>query len=237
MINSDNVPIFSREDEVKIFSVLMNKVSTDRQKLINDLGEIWIETIKWTLPRETDTSPECSLAIGTINKDAKANIISTIQAMQYMDMLEPKLRIFGERLFKFIIKPILDDPNISVSNPQAEAAQLLVKAKRKGTKDKSLKLTDTFSKVISVFDFLNKHLFSIKVDKVKSSPGKNKKSKDKFSLMQSLGDLIGEEFTEAVIATCLAKAIPTNKKELDEYHKVHYYIWGLSINNCRHFPL
>ena len=198
----------------------MNKISTDRQKLMNDIGEMWIDTIKWTLPRDTDTSPECSLSIGTINKDAKANIISTIQAMEYMDMLEPKLKIFGERLFKFMVKPILDDPNILVSNPQGEAAQLLVKAKKKGAKDKTLKLTDTFSKVISVFDFLNKHLFSIKVEKVQSSPSKSKKSKDKVSLMQCLGKLIGEEFTECVISTCLAKAIPTNKKELDEYHKV-----------------
>ena len=138
--------------------------------------------------------------------------MSTVQAMHHLDILEPKLKIFGDRFLQYVIRPIVENPKVSVKDSVGETAQLQLKPAKK-PRESASELTTIFGSIYVAIEFLNKHLFSVKLEQVLKSDAKT-------TLMQHLSELMWEDFVDFMITTCMANSIPTSKKELDEYTKV-----------------
>ena len=154
----------------------------------------------------------CTVSLSTNNKDMKAKALSTVQAMHHLGILEPKLKIFGERLLRFVIRPIVESPNVTVKDSLGETAELQITLTKK-QREASSELTTIFGSIFVAVEFLKKHLFSVQLNQIQNTEAK-------LTLMQLLSKLISEDFVDYVISTCLANSIPTSKRELDEYSKV-----------------
>ena len=188
--------------------MLRKKLITDKQKLIYDLGEMWSTNVKWTLPKDGERQDNCTLSLSTNDKDIRTKIGSTIKAMHQLDILQPKLKIFGDRFLRFVVRPVVETPGVSVNASVGKTAELQIK-QGKGETDNDL--TAIFGSIYVAVDFLHKHLFSLKLDQM--------------TLMQHLSELIWEDFADFVISTCLANSVPTSKKELDEYTQARIFFW------------
>lgn len=68
----------------------------------------------------------------------------------------------------------------------------------------------SFNGMLQVFHFLHDNLMNVKVTD----------AKDSVTLMAKLRQLIFQEFCDAIIKECLAKSIPTQAKNLEQFQKV-----------------
>ena len=200
-------PVHQRENEIKILTSLQTEYRVQKEKLIFDLGENWNSNVCWSLPKDDKAFPDrVELKIDTAGE--KDNILQNMtQAMFNVNILDQKLKLFGQRFLKYIVKPISRERNIEVSFSAKQGGGELLSV----CNNRSLQIptpTEVYQKLRLVFDILNKYLLSVKIEESEEK---------KITLMQKLGKLISKELLDILVKECLSHAIPISKAELEKY--------------------
>lgn len=214
-------PINERESEIKILSVLKASTCVQKERLMRDIRESWSKYVKWEIPQEQNVrksgkAGSVSLIISS-SKHARNVLENGTQAMHNMGILEPQLKVFGNRLMGHLIKPVvLKKAKVDTSTKGDTVILQIVQKKKKDGKQEGLQ--DVFAKLTGMLEFINQYLLSIEIQQ-KSEDGSDKK----IMLMQKVAYLISQEALDFFIEECLAPSIPSNSQELDKYSQVIAY--------------
>ena len=204
-------PISENENQLKILLVLKEEYVKQREKFVQDLATIWSQKVRWTLPEESsdDNKVKCQLSISS---EISTNEMSSILgAMQTMHVLDTYIALFGSRLMKYVIKPLVIDKSFDV-NPEELPGIIQVQLVTENSSElnESRAPMELILQIWSLLDILNKHLLGIEIQD----------GNDKKPLMYYMGRLFSHEFITLIINECLAKAIPSSTSELKSYKTI-----------------
>ena len=180
-----------------------------REQLVQDLHTTWADTVRWTLPspahkqaRKYTTELSVVCGDGDVLKD-------TLQAMHNLGVLRGKLANFAQLLLDHVVQPILTEGGLKVETPAAAGVVNLHLVHRK--EDKPPVIKASFTSLTMAFKAVHKALLEVSLVDPDDMT---------VTLMEMVGDLIGEQFVNMVIEKCLASAIPSSAKELEGFIKV-----------------
>ncbi|ESP01626.1 hypothetical protein LOTGIDRAFT_225294 [Lottia gigantea] len=202
-------PLLNGEFEIKILNALNTENKIQKQKLIFDLNDVWKEHVVWISPEPKSTSGnliELKLITG---KDSLQVLENMISAMEKLNILDSKIKAFGELFVKHIVKNLLLQDAVDLKEMST-------------SKEKSLKLTlkskvehmplnvNLFRKFNLVMDFLADSFFKLTV----------KWKEKEISLLELLGYGIADTVVDLIIKDCLSHAIPSQTEKLADFFKV-----------------
>lgn len=213
--------VFGHENEIKILSAIQTESHIQMQKLISDLSEKWKEMIQWTVPGEknksadSDGTRKTELRVNT--KGGKVDLLDKVViGMKKMNILDEKMKKFGDNLLKYVIEPVMCNKHCEVTESETSSSKILtVVVKNEGKSDYEYPLPqEMFEKLDKVLQFLNPNLLYVVIGE---SANENSHPR---TLMTVLGDLVATQTLELAVKQCLIKAIPSSNKELEEFGSV-----------------
>ncbi|KAA0720093.1 Centromere/kinetochore protein zw10 -like protein [Triplophysa tibetana] len=205
-----------KDTELPLPQALSSEITIQRENLIYHLGEEWKKLAVWKLPSTKELTSMKSflttalhLNTGACKADDSVQdplLVSILQALSVQGELHKKIKLFGQVLFKYMLKPLILYPSLVVEvNCQPEQG-IVLSLQCEETKAEHPKPSQVYTKVLTVLTTLHKQLFDVPVGEKKVS--------------EILGDLIWEEMSDCIISDCLVHSIPTNSSHLAEYSTV-----------------
>ncbi|RXN27042.1 centromere kinetochore zw10-like protein [Labeo rohita] len=206
-----------KDTELPLIRALSSEITIQRENLIYHLGEEWKELAVWKLPSTKTELTSVKSFLKTalhLNRGGSkgdesvphALLPSILQALSIQGELHKKIKLFGQVLFKYMLKPLIIYPSlvVEVSSQPEQGAVLSLQCTE--TKEEHPDPSQVYTKVLTVLKTLHEHLFDVCIDEKKVS--------------EILGDLIWEEMSECIIRECLVHSIPANSSQLSEYSEV-----------------
>uniref|UniRef100_A0A8C1XRC2 Zw10 kinetochore protein n=1 Tax=Cyprinus carpio TaxID=7962 RepID=A0A8C1XRC2_CYPCA len=207
-----------KDTELPLVHALSSEITIQRENLIYHLGEEWQKLAVWKLPStKTELTSEKSFLKTALHLNRggskgdesvpHALLPSILQALSIQGELHKKIKLFGQVLFKYMLKPLILYPSlvVEVSSQPEQGAVLSLQCTE--TKAEHPDPSQVYTKVLTV----ENPQFSLPI----SVPKQNTKT-----LSEILGDLIWEEMSECIIRECLVHSIPANSSQLAEYSEV-----------------
>ncbi|KAI7795860.1 centromere/kinetochore protein zw10 homolog [Triplophysa rosa] len=205
-----------KDTELPLSQALSSEITIQRENLIYHLGEEWKKLAVWKLPSTKELTSMKSflttalhLNTGACKADGSVPdplLSSILQALSVQGELHKKIKLFGQVLFKYMLKPLILYPSLVVEvNSQPEQG-IVLSLHCEETKAEHPNPSQVYTKVLTVLTTLHKQLFDVPVGEKKVS--------------EILGDLIWEEMSDCLICDCLVHSIPTNSSQLAEYSAV-----------------
>ncbi|XP_064326780.1 centromere/kinetochore protein zw10 homolog [Phalacrocorax carbo] len=209
--------------ELKILKALGVELTVQTQNMLYHLGEEWQKLATWKLPPSKESSSlesvmHSELHLRTVppkGEDiAGPPLASVLQAFAVLGELHTKLKIFGQLLLKYILKPLISYPSLQpLTEEQSDVFVLRFKSEEPSLDHSSP--MEVFDKIKLIFEVLHKYLLNVPLDQ----PVEDKKE-HRVTLAQLLGDMIWEELSDCLIQNCLVNSIPTNSSKLEQYIEV-----------------
>ncbi|XP_051960310.1 centromere/kinetochore protein zw10 homolog [Xyrauchen texanus] len=205
-----------KDTELPLLRALSSEITIQKENLIYHLGEEWQKLTVWKLPSTKElTSMKHFLTTAVhLNKGgSKADesvphplLPSILQALSVQGELHKKIKLFGQVLLKYMLKPLILYPSlvVEVSSQPEQGTVLSLQCEESNSEHPDP--NQVYAKVLTVLKTLHKHLFDVSVGEKKVS--------------EILGDLIWEEMSECIIRECLVHSIPVNSIQLAEYSAV-----------------
>ncbi|XP_010184204.1 PREDICTED: centromere/kinetochore protein zw10 homolog [Mesitornis unicolor] len=208
--------------ELKILKALSTELTVQTQNMLYHLGEEWQKFAVWKLPPSKESSSlesalHSELHLGTVpskeEEVAGPPVASVLQAFAVLGELHAKLKIFGQLLLKYILKPLISYPSLQpVTKEQSDV--LILRFKSEEPKLDHASPMEVFDKIKLVFEVLHKYLLNVPLEEPEDE-------KDcRVTLAELLGDMIWEELSDCLIQNCLVNSIPTNSSKLEQYIEV-----------------
>lgn len=205
-----------KDTELPLLQALSSEMTIQRENLIYHLGEEWKKLAVWKLPSTKELTSMKSFLSTALHLNTGASkaddsvpdllLSSILQALSVQGELHKKIKLFGQVLFKYMLKPLILYPSLVVEvNSQPEQGTVL-SLQCEETKAEHPNPSQVYLKVLTVLTTLHKQLFDLSVGEKKVS--------------EILGDLIWEEMSDCIIRECLVHSIPTNSSQLAEYSAV-----------------
>ncbi|XP_056586727.1 centromere/kinetochore protein zw10 homolog [Triplophysa dalaica] len=205
-----------KDTELPLPQALSSEITIQRENLIYHLGEEWKKLAVWKLPSTKELTSMKSFLTTALHLNTGAckaddsvpdSLLSSIlQALSVQGELHKKIKLFGQVLFKYMLKPLILYPSLVVEvNSQPEQG-IVLSLQCEETKAEHPNPSQVYTKVLTVLTTLHKQLFDVPVGEKKVS--------------EILGDLIWEEMSDCIIRDCLVHSIPTNSNHLAEYSAV-----------------
>uniref|UniRef100_A0A672V7I0 Centromere/kinetochore protein zw10 homolog n=1 Tax=Strigops habroptila TaxID=2489341 RepID=A0A672V7I0_STRHB len=204
--------------ELKILKALGTELTVQTQNMLYHLGEEWQKLAVWKLPPSKESSSlesvvHSELHLHTVpskeEEIAGPPVASVLQAFAVLGELHTKLKIFGQLLLKYILKPLISYPSLQPCTEEQSDVFILRFKSKESSLDHSSPV-EVFDKIRLVFEVLHKYLLSSRLSSHKFS----------FTLAELLGDMIWEELSDCLIQNCLVNSIPTNSSKLEQYIEV-----------------
>ncbi|NXT22138.1 ZW10 protein, partial [Syrrhaptes paradoxus] len=208
--------------ELKILKALGTELTVQTQNMLYHLGEEWQKLVVWKLPPSKESSSlesvmHSELHLHTVpSKEEIAGppVASVLQAFAVLGELHTKLKIFGQLLLKYILKPLIFYPSLQpLTEEQSDVFILRFKSEEPNLDHSSP--MEVFDKIKLVFTVLHKYLLNVPLEQ----PAEDKKDCS-VTLAELLGDTIWEELSDCLIQNCLVNSIPTNSSKLEQYIEV-----------------
>uniref|UniRef100_A0A673KGA7 Centromere/kinetochore protein zw10 homolog n=1 Tax=Sinocyclocheilus rhinocerous TaxID=307959 RepID=A0A673KGA7_9TELE len=206
-----------KDTELPIVHALSSEITIQRENLIYHLGEEWQKLAVWKLPSTKSNYSFLKTALHLNRGGSKGDesvphalLPSILQALSIQGELHKKIKLFGQVLFKYMLKPLIIYPSlvVEVSSQPEQGAVLSLQCTE--TKAEHPDPSQVYTKVLTVLKTLHEHLFGTFFG--------DQKNEKKVS--EILGDLIWEEMSECIIRECLVHSIPANSSQLAEYSEV-----------------
>eukprot|EP00066_Takifugu_rubripes_P006233 XP_003970868.1 PREDICTED: centromere/kinetochore protein zw10 homolog [Takifugu rubripes] len=203
--------------QVPLLGALSSELTVQRENLIHHLGDEWKRLVIWRLPPSNDPAGPKSFLKVELNlsracsKDIEptpsALLCCVLQALAIQGELQNKIKLFSQVLVKFMLKPVVMYPFISVTvaEQQEEGIILALQGLEKSHDERSTP-SQVYSKLLMVLKTLHKHLLDVSIGDKK--------------LSAILGELIWEEMSRCIIHECLVHSIPNNSSQLENYSTV-----------------
>uniref|UniRef100_A0A8B9I7J3 Centromere/kinetochore protein zw10 homolog n=1 Tax=Anser brachyrhynchus TaxID=132585 RepID=A0A8B9I7J3_9AVES len=196
--------------ELKILKALGTELTVQTQNMLYHLGEEWQKLAVWKLPPSKESSSLESVMHSELHlctlpskeeEIAGPPVASVLQAFAVLGELRTKLKIFGQLLLKYILKPLISYPSLQPFTEELSDVVIL----RFRCEDPNL----DHSSPVEVFDKIKFILESLPLELL-----------GKVTLAELLGDMIWEELSDCLIQNCLVNSIPTNSSKLEQYIEV-----------------
>uniref|UniRef100_A0A8C3JZ58 Centromere/kinetochore protein zw10 homolog n=1 Tax=Calidris pygmaea TaxID=425635 RepID=A0A8C3JZ58_9CHAR len=208
--------------ELKILKALGTELTVQTQNMLYHLGEEWQKLAVWKLPSSKESSSlesamHSELHLHTVPSEKKISgppVASVLQAFAVLGELHTKLKIFGQLLLKYILKPLISYPSLQPFTEEQSNVLILRFKTGEPNLDHSSPM-EVFYKIQLVFEALHKYLLNVPLEQ----PAEDKKER-KVTLAELLGDMIWEELSDCLIQNCLVNSIPTNSSKLEQYIEV-----------------
>ena len=203
-------PVHAKENEIKIMSALRTECMVQQQSLIAQLSDLWKDHIVWAVSDVSPTDLKWSELKLLTSGDNKTILQEAVAAMNILGVLDAKVKVFGDKVLKYLITPALQkDCELKVkSSDQAKILQLALK----GSEHNSADYVTAFTNISSVLEFLSSNFLCMSVDSA------DKKSS--VTLIEMMSGEISATVVDMVVKDCLSMAIPSNSKDLEKFDKV-----------------
>uniref|UniRef100_A0A8C1SAX6 Centromere/kinetochore protein zw10 homolog n=1 Tax=Cyprinus carpio TaxID=7962 RepID=A0A8C1SAX6_CYPCA len=206
-----------KDSELPLVRALSSEITIQRENLIYHLGEEWQKLAVWKLPSTKTELTSVKSFLKTalhLNRGGSkgdesvphALLPSILQALSIQGELHKKIKLFGQVLFKYMLKPLIIYPSLVVEVSSQAEQETVLSLQCTETKADHPDPSQVYTKVLTVLKTLHEHVFDVSIDEKKVS--------------EILGDLIWEEMSECIIRECLVHSIPTNSSQLAEYSEV-----------------
>uniref|UniRef100_A0A8C6S6L6 Centromere/kinetochore protein zw10 homolog n=1 Tax=Neogobius melanostomus TaxID=47308 RepID=A0A8C6S6L6_9GOBI len=189
-----------KDAQLPLLAVLNSELNIQRENLLYHLGLEWNRLVVWTLP----TPPKVKGISQTRSDVDKSRLHAVLQALALHGELQFRLKLFSQALLKYILRPLVVYPCLSVYVTRQEGDGLVLALQRDEHQS-----SDTpspalvYGRLQPVLKTLHSHLLHVSVGNQK--------------LSSVLGDLIWEELSNCIIHDCLQHSIPSNSSQLDQY--------------------
>uniref|UniRef100_A0A8C1SAY5 Centromere/kinetochore protein zw10 homolog n=1 Tax=Cyprinus carpio TaxID=7962 RepID=A0A8C1SAY5_CYPCA len=202
-----------KDSELPLVRALSSEITIQRENLIYHLGEEWQKLAVWKLPSTKTELTSVKSFLKTalhLNRGGSkgdesvphALLPSILQALSIQGELHKKIKLFGQVLFKYMLKPLIIYPSLVVEVSSQAEQETVLSLQCTETKADHPDPSQVYTKVLTVLKTLHEHVF------------------DEKKVSEILGDLIWEEMSECIIRECLVHSIPTNSSQLAEYSEV-----------------
>uniref|UniRef100_A0A8C1JY14 Centromere/kinetochore protein zw10 homolog n=1 Tax=Cyprinus carpio TaxID=7962 RepID=A0A8C1JY14_CYPCA len=202
-----------KDSELPLVRSLSSEITIQRENLIYHLGEEWQKLAVWKLPSTKTELTSVKSFLKTalhLNRGGSkgdesvphALLPSILQALSIQGELHKKIKLFGQVLFKYMLKPLIIYPSLVVEVSSQAEQETVLSLQCTETKADHPDPSQVYTKVLTVLKTLHEHVF------------------DEKKVSEILGDLIWEEMSECIIRECLVHSIPTNSSQLAEYSEV-----------------
>ncbi|XP_037007220.2 centromere/kinetochore protein zw10 homolog [Artibeus jamaicensis] len=210
--------------DLKILKSLSMELTIQKQNILYHLGEEWQKLIVWKFPPSKDTSnlesclqTELHLCTGQSHSEEKTPVpptSSVLLAFSILGELHTKLKLFGQMLLKYILRPLASCPSL-YAVVESQPNIIIIRFESMMTDMEHPSPSEVFAKVKLVLEVLQKHLLDSPLD----TDLENEKT-SKIILAEMLGDVIWEDLSECLIKNCLVYSIPTNSSKLQQYEEI-----------------
>ncbi|NXL51082.1 ZW10 protein, partial [Podilymbus podiceps] len=209
--------------ELKILKALGTELTVQTQNMLYHLGEEWQKLAVWKLPPSKESSSLKSVTGSELHlrtvpskeeEIAGPPVASVLQAFAVLGELHNKLKIFGQLLLKYILKPLILYPSLRPFTEEQSDAVILRFKSEEPNLDHSSPI-EVFDKIKLIFEVLHKYLLNVPLEQ----PPEDEKECGVI-LAELLGDVIWEELSDCLIQNCLVNSIPTNSSKLEQYIEV-----------------
>ncbi|XP_057676979.1 centromere/kinetochore protein zw10 homolog [Corythoichthys intestinalis] len=205
-----------KDTELPLLSALRSELTMQRENLVYHLGDEWKRLVIWKLPplkEPTDVAfflkVELCLSHAS-EKDSEAQpdvLANVLQSLAIQGDLQHKINLFSQVLLKYMLKPVVLHPSLSVSvTEQQGKGVVLTFEERKGCHEEHTAPSQVYREVLMVLKTLHANLLDVAVGDKK--------------LSTIFGELIWEELSRCIIHECLLYSIPTKSSQLEKYNKV-----------------
>lgn len=205
-----------KDTELPLLRALSSEITIQRENLIYHLGEEWQKLAVWKLPSTKELTSMKSFLTTALHLNTGASmaddslphplLTSILQALSVQGELHKKIKLFGQVLFKYMLKPLILYPALVVEVSSQPEQGTVLSLQCEETKAEHPNPSQVYTKVLTVLKTLHKQLFDVFVGEKKVS--------------EILGELIWEEMSDCIIRECLVHSIPTNSSQLAEYSEV-----------------
>ncbi|XP_076836343.1 centromere/kinetochore protein zw10 homolog [Brachyhypopomus gauderio] len=200
--------------DMPLLRALSSEITIQRENLIYHLGEEWKKLAVWKLPPAKELTGAQSFLTTALHLDGGGSKEDTpiplrssiLQALAIQGELQKKIKLFGQLLLKYMLKPLITYPSLLVEVcERAEQGTVLSLQSDEHQADHPVP-SCVYAKILTVLKPLHTHLFDITVGDKKVSA--------------ILGDQIWEEMSDCIIRECLLYSIPNDSSQLAEYDTV-----------------
>ncbi|XP_028639586.1 centromere/kinetochore protein zw10 homolog isoform X2 [Grammomys surdaster] len=210
--------------DLKMLKSLSMELTVQKQNILYHLGEDWQKLVVWKIPPSKDTSSlesclqtELHLCTEQPEKEEVTplpSIASVLLAFSILGELPTKLKLFGQMLLKYILKPLVTCPSLhAVIERQPSSVSICFQSVTTDLEHPSP--PEAFAKIRLVLEVLQKQLLDLPLDadlEIGNVP--------EMVLAEMLGEVIWEDLSECLIRDCLVYSIPTNSSKLQEYEEI-----------------
>ncbi|NXR06457.1 ZW10 protein, partial [Semnornis frantzii] len=209
--------------ELKILRALSTELTVQTQNMLYHLGEEWQKLAVWKLPPSKESSSlesvlHSELHLHTVppkeEEVAGPPVAAVLQAFAVLGQLQAKLKIFGQLLLKYILKPLVSYPSLQpLTEEQSEV--LILRFQARGPGSGPCSPVEVFEKIKLVFEVLHRYLLNVPLEQAVGQA-----EEGRLRLAELLGDMIWEELSDCLIQNCLVNSIPTKTSKLEQYIEV-----------------
>ncbi|MPC08494.1 centromere/kinetochore protein zw10 homolog [Portunus trituberculatus] len=202
------------EKELDIMNALQEELVMRRTQLLYSISEVWQETLTWEEERQPDGKRSVSLSVllkqKTTSNWNEQQLQQMLGALYMLGELHRQITTLGRNLMKHFFEPIIQHGATVKAMERSDGVVLTVTHGGKDSQD-TRQATIVLMRLKEVFTILSKVLLSVVV---------NTTSSREITLMNMLGDEIGNDFKDILIKDCIADAIPYSRAELSHFDKV-----------------
>ncbi|KAK3591551.1 hypothetical protein CHS0354_041595 [Potamilus streckersoni] len=202
--------VFGHEHELQIMLAIRTECHVQKEKLLFDLGDRWKELVQWNIQEDGTKNDaihkiELKLFKTGVNSKVVENIIS---GMNKLDILNEKLKRFGEQLLDHMLRPMITRADCKNQVSVTEQAKVFSISYKNCSNPSPPSPPDMFSRLYQSLLLLQENLFCVKIDDGEET------------LLERLGEIVAGELLEMTVKECLIPAIPTSTKELEKFGEV-----------------
>ncbi|NXT00652.1 ZW10 protein, partial [Jacana jacana] len=207
--------------ELKILKALGMELTVQTQNMLYHLGEEWQKLAVWKLPPSKESSSlesavHSELHLHTVPSEEEGisgpPVASVLQAFAVLGELHARLKVFGQLLLKYILKPLILFPSLQLL-PEEQSDVFILRFKSEQPNLDHSSPMEVFYKIQLVFEVLHKYLLNVPLQQ----PAEEE---HRVTFAELLGDMIWEELSDCLIQNCLVNSIPTNSSKLGQYIEV-----------------
>ncbi|XP_077596631.1 centromere/kinetochore protein zw10 homolog [Stigmatopora nigra] len=195
-----------KDTELPLINALRSELIMQRENLVYHLGEEWKQLVVWKLPPSKVPEDVAFLLKVELCLNHNSAKESVLQALAIQRDLPCKINFFCQVLLKYMLKPLVLHPSLSVSERKQQGVGVVLTFNQlKGCHVEHTTPSQVYREVLKVLKALHVNLDVAIGDK---------------TLTTILGEQIWEELSSCIIHECLLHSIPTKSSQLEKYDKV-----------------
>ncbi|KAK6182146.1 hypothetical protein SNE40_009894 [Patella caerulea] len=202
-------PLPYQDSDIKIFDALITEFKVQKEKLIFDLNDVWKEHIAWRSPENVASTGDLIELKVVIGGEEMHVIEHMIDALEKINHLDSKIKVFGERFLTRLVKSLLSNENVTIKENTNRNEKVITLNLKTDIHTAPLFVT-FFRKFEELITFLNESFLKLSITR----------NGNRVTLLELLGAEVANSAVDMIIKECLSLAIPSTVEHLEGFRKV-----------------